>query len=244
MAGHSHWSNIKRRKKAQDKKKAKKFSKLSRKISVAAKEGGGDPEFNPQLRMAIEKAKSEDMPKENIERAIKKGTGELEGVDYEEIMFEGFGPAEMKVIISVLTDNRNRTVAELRTIFEEFGGNLGEDGSVRWLFEKKGYFVILKNSAPEKIVLEVALENGAQDYDLLDDAYEIYCEPDDYTDLSEAFRDAKVSVEYSEVGMIPNATRELNGKKALKARNFIDKLEDHDDVEKVWFDCEIPEEPD
>ncbi len=244
MAGHSKWANIKRRKEGQDKKKSKIFCKIAREITVAARIGGGDPNFNPRLRSSLDAARSAGLPKSNIETAIKKGTGELQGESYEELMFEGYGPANMAVMISVMTDNKKRIVPELRHAFDKRGGNLAVNGSVAWMFDKKGYFIILKESAPEDKLFEIAMDNNAEDFVEQDDVFEIFSQPEDFHALSQAFEDNSIIVEYSEIGMFPQNEISIEGDAAEKAMKLIEEIEDLDDVQNVWTNCKFPETTD
>ena len=243
MAGHSKWHNIRHQKKKEDKRRAKLFSKLSRKIAVAAREGGGDPDKNPDLRMAIEKAKDNNMPKENIQRAIKRGTGELEGVDYESFTYEGYGPAGVALFFEITTDNRNRTASELRHILSEHEGNLGEEGCVAWMFEHKGQ-LILDNSEQEydidNVILD-ALEAGAEDVKEEEELIRILTDPEDYMDVKEELNE---DYNFSDSGlvMLPNNEVDLNFSEAKKVLELMDELEDHDDVQEVYTNFNIPED--
>ncbi|MCD6320029.1 MAG: YebC/PmpR family DNA-binding transcriptional regulator [Candidatus Desulfofervidaceae bacterium] len=243
MAGHSKWAQIKRKKAATDAKRGKIFTKLIKEIITAARLGGGDPSGNPRLRAAIEAAKAENMPKENIERAIKKGTGELEGTYYEEVSYEGYGPGGIAVLISALTDNRNRTVGEIRYLFNKFGGNLGETGCVSWMFEKKGIIALAKNEVDEDKVMEIALEAGAEDVKEEGDEFEIITQPEHFETVKEAFDKAGVKYNRAEITMICQNTIKITDKdQAERILKFMEALEDHDDVQKVWTNFDIPEE--
>lgn len=244
MAGHSEWHNRVHRKRRQDKKKAKTFSKLSRKIQVAAREGGGDPEWNPNLRMLIDKAKDAEMPKENIQRAIKKGTGELEGVDYEPAVYEGYGPAGVAMIVKALTDNNRRTVADVRNIMKEHGGTLGDAGSVKWMFDTKGVVTLPMDETDYDEVFLAAAEAGAEDIIEKpdDELIEVRTSPDDLTDVYEVIRDAGLKTERSELTMIPNATHEVTDEDAPQVMRLMDRLNDHDDVEQIYSNFEISDE--
>ncbi len=243
MAGHSKWHNIRHQKKKEDKRRAKLFSKLSRKIAVAAREGGGDPDKNSDLRMAIEKAKDNNMPKENIQRAIKRGSGELEGVDYESFTYEGYGPAGVALFFEITTDNRNRTASELRHILSEHEGNLGEEGCVAWMFEHKGQ-LILDNSEQEydidNVILD-ALEAGAEDVKEEEELIRILTDPEDYMDVKEELNE---DYNFSDSGlvMLPNNEVDLNFSEAKKVLELMDELEDHDDVQEVYTNFNIPED--
>jgi YebC/PmpR family DNA-binding regulatory protein len=242
MAGHSKWANIQHRKKAVDAKRGKIFTQVNRLLSVAAKEGGGDPDSNPALRLAIEKANAVNMPKDNIERAIKKATGDLDGVTYEELKYEGYAPGGVAVMVECLTDNRNRTVAEVRHAFTKYGGNLGTDGSVAYMFSKIGVL----NFAPgtsEDAVMEVALEAGADDVVTEDDgSIEVITSPEAYADVSEAMRAADLKPENSEVTMRASVEVDLDVENGEKVLRFLDALEDLDDTQDVFSNANIPEE--
>jgi YebC/PmpR family DNA-binding regulatory protein len=242
MAGHSKWANIQHRKKAVDAKRGKIFTQINRVLSVAAREGGGDPDTNPALRLAIEKANAANMPKDNIERAIKKATGDLDGVTYEELKYEGYAPGGVAVMVECLTDNRNRTVAEVRHVFTKYGGNMGTDGSVAYLFSKIGVL----NFAPgtsEDDVMEVALEAGADDVvSEQDGSIEVITSPEVYSDVSEAMKTAGLTPENSEVTMRASLEVELDVETGEKVLRFLDALEDLDDTQDVYSNADIPEE--
>ena len=244
MAGHSKWANIKHKKQKEDRRRAKLFSKLSRRIAVAAREGGGDPEFNPDLRMAIEKAKNNNMPNENIEKAIKRGTGELEGVDYESFNYEGYGPGGVALFLEITTDNRNRTASEIRHILSEHGGNLGESGCVAWMFERRGQ-LILDNSSGEydldKIMLD-ALEAGAEDIQEEEDLIQIFTDDKEFMQVKERLEEAGYEFDDSDIVMSPNNTVELDGSQAKEILRLMEELEDHDDIQEVYANFDIPEE--
>jgi len=242
MSGHSKWSSIKHKKGATDAKRGKIFTKLIKEITVAARMGGGDPDANPRLRTAIVAAKSENMPKDNIERAIKKGTGELEGVNYEESTYEGYGPGGAAVFIESVTDNKNRAVADIRHIFSKNGGNLGENGCVAWMFDKKGYIAIEKKSVDEDSLMETAIEAGAEDVREDNGSFEIITEPDDFESVKTAVDNAAISYIDAEVTMLPQSTTNLEGKQALQMIKLMEALEDCEDVQKVYTNADIPEE--
>jgi len=242
MSGHSKWSSIKHKKAATDAKRGKIFTKVIKEITVAARMGGGDLETNPRLRSAVQAAKSENMPKDNIERAIKKGTGELEGVNYEEIIYEGYGPGGAAVLVESLTDNKNRTVADIRSIFGKNGGNLGENGCVAWMFDKKGYIAIERSAADEDSLMETALEAGAEDIKEDNDNYEVISEPGDFEAIKEAIDQASIPYIDAEVTMLPQNTTNLTGKEAEQMVRLMEMLEDCDDVQKVYTNADIPEE--
>ncbi|RMG86625.1 MAG: YebC/PmpR family DNA-binding transcriptional regulator [Candidatus Dadabacteria bacterium] len=239
MAGHSKWANIKHKKAREDAKRGKIFSKLAKEITVAAKLGGGDPDGNPRLRRAIETARSFNMPKDNIERAIKKGTGEGGGADYEQITYEGYGPGGVAVLVEVLTDNRNRTVGEIRHAFSKNKGNLGENGCVAWLFESKAYFTVPKAAAGEEQLLEVALEAGAEDVRDGGEVWEVLADPDAYEDVRAGLEAAGLELESSEVTMLPKNTVKLQGADAERMLRLMEMLEDNDDVQNVYANFDI-----
>ena len=242
MAGHSKWANIQHRKKAQDAKRGKIFTRLVREITVAAREGGGDPDSNPRLRLAWDKANAANVPKDNIERAIKKATGELEGVDYEEITYEGYAPGGVAVMVETVTDNRNRTVAAVRHAFSKHGGNLGTDGSVAYLFEKKGV-ISFGPGADEDRIMEAALEAGAEDIETADDdSVEVLTTPEQFTDVLAAIRGAGLEPDEAEVTMRASTTVPQDADGGKKLVCFLDVLEDIDDTQNVWHNAEIPAE--
>jgi YebC/PmpR family DNA-binding regulatory protein len=243
MSGHSKWSTIRHKKGAADAKRGKIFSKLNKEIMVAARMGGGgDPAFNPRLRTAIQAAKSENMPKENIERAIKKGTGELEGVNYEESVYEGYGPGGAAVLVESLTDNKNRAVADIRHIFNKSGGNLGENGCVSWMFSQKGYIVVDKGQVDEDTLMETAIDAGAEDVRDEDGQYEIITEPRDFEPVKDAIDQASIPFVVAENTMLPQSVVKLEGKEAEQMIRLMEALEDCDDVQKVYTNADIPDE--
>ena len=242
MSGHSKWSSIKHKKGATDAKRGKIFSKIIKEITVVARMGGGDPDANPRLRTAIAAAKSENMPKNNIERAIKKGTGELEGVNYEESTYEGYGPGGAAVFIESVTDNKNRAVADIRHIFSKHGGNLGENGCVAWMFDKKGYIAIEKKAVDEDSLMETAIEAGAEDVREDNGSFEIITEPDDFESVKTAIDKAAILYIDAEVTMLPQSTTNLEGKQALQMIKLMEALDDCEDVQKVYTNADIPEE--
>ena len=242
MSGHSKWHSIKHKKAAQDAKRGKIFTKIIREIAVAARMGGGDPETNPRLRKAIADAKAVNMPNDNIERAVKKGTGQLEGVSYEEISYEGYGPGGVAVFVQTLTDNKNRTVSELRHIFSKNGGNMGESGCVAWMFDRRGYIVVDKSQADEDELMDIAVEAGAEDLKSDENNWEIFTTPEDYDAVDNALREHDISVETSNVGYLPKNYVKLEGKEAQQCLRLMDELEDHDDVQNVWSNFDIDEE--
>jgi len=242
MSGHSKWSTIRHKKGAADAKRGKIFSKLIKEITVAARMGGGDPGANPRLRSAVAAAKAENMPKDNIERAIKKGTGELEGVSYEESSYEGYGPGGAAVLVESLTDNKNRAVADIRHIFSKNGGNLGENGCVAWMFEKRGYIAVKKSVVDEDTLMEAALEAGAEDIREDDGNYEVITSTDEFEAVKEAVEGAEIPYIVAEVTMLPQSTTDLKGKEAQQMVRLMESLEDCDDVQKVYTNADIPEE--
>ncbi len=242
MSGHSKWSSIKHKKAAEDAKRGKIFTKLIKEITVAARMSGGDPDVNPRLRTAIQAAKSENMPKDNIERAIKKGTGELEGVNYEESIYEGYGPGGAAVLIESLTDNKNRAVADIRHIFNKIGGRLGENGCVAWMFEKKGYVAIEKKAVDEETLMEMALEAGAEDIREDDGNYEVITAPEDFELVKAAIEKSAIPYIVAEITMFPQSTTNLVGKEAEQMVKLMEALEDCEDVQKVYTNADIPEE--
>ncbi len=242
MSGHSKWSSIKHKKGAADAKRGKIFTKLIKEITVAARMGGGDPDGNPRLRTAIAAAKSENMPKDNIDRAIKKGTGELEGVSYEESNYEGYGPGGVAVLVECLTDNKNRTVADIKHLFERYGGNLGEPGCVAWMFEKKGLIVLEKDKVSEDELIDLVLEAGAEDVKEEETEFEVLSAPQDFEPVKKAIDDAGLSYMVAELSMIPQNVVKLEGKKAQQMLTLTQALEDHDDVSHVYANFDIAEE--
>ncbi len=239
MSGHSKWSTIKRKKGATDAKRGKIFTKLIKEITVAARFGGGDVDANPRLRTAVANAKAENMPKDNIERAIKKGTGELEGFSYEEVIYEGYGPGGAAVLVESVTDNKNRTVADVRHIFSKSGGNLGEAGCVGWMFEKKGYFVFEKETVDEETLMEIALEAGADDVRDEGTTFEVVTPPRDFDSVQKAFDQNSLKYVVSEITMVPQTTVALEGKEAEQMIRLMEGLEDSDDVQKVYSNFDI-----
>ncbi len=242
MSGHSKWATIKRKKGAADAKRGQAFTKLIKAITVAARSGGGDPDGNPRLRKAIDDAKTQSMPLDNIQRAIKKGTGELEGVHYEEVTYEAYGPAGVAIIIEVLTDNKNRTVAEVRNILSKQGGNMGESGSVGWMFQKKGVFSFDPAKVTEDQLMEVALEAGADDIKSEASEIQVVCDPNSFDDVRKALEDAKLAFVSGEVTMLAQNYIQLGETDASKMLKLMENLEDHDDVQKVYANFDISDE--
>lgn len=242
MSGHSKWSTIKRKKGALDAKRGKIFTKLIKEITIAARLGGGDPDGNPRLRTAIQTAKGANMPQDNITRAIAKGTGELEGVNYEECAYEGYGPNGVAILISVLTDNRNRTGAEIRHILTKNNGTMAEPNAVAWNFEKKGLFLVLQESVDEETLMELALEAGAEDFESTDDLFEIHTSPDTFETVREALEQSGIPTESAELAMLPKSTVKLEGREAEQMLRLMEALEDNDDVQNVYANFDISEE--
>jgi YebC/PmpR family DNA-binding regulatory protein len=239
MSGHSKWSTIKRKKGATDAKRGKIFSKLIKEITVAARMGGADPDANPRLRAAIATAKTENMPKDNIERAIKKGSGALEGVAYEEIYYEGYGPGGAAVYVESLTDNKKRTVADIRHLFSKSGGSLGETGCVAWMFEKKGLFVFEKGDTDEETVMEAVLDSGGEDIRDEESTLEVITAPEDFEAVKKALNERNVHYLLAEITLVPNSTVKLEDKEAEQMLRLMDGLEDFDDVQKVYSNFDI-----
>ncbi|WP_299983244.1 YebC/PmpR family DNA-binding transcriptional regulator [Desulfobacula sp.] len=242
MSGHSKWSTIKHKKGATDAKRGKIFTKLIKEITVAARMGGGDPESNPRLRSALISARTQNMPKDTYERAIKKGTGDLDGVNYEELVYEGYGPGGVAVLVECLTDNRNRTIAEVRQVFNKAGGNVGTDGCVAWMFDKKGLIIVSKEASDEDTLMEVALDAGAEDIKEETDSFEIITEPSDFDAVKEAIEAAGIKYELAEITMIPQNLTKVEGKEAEQMINFMDALDDCDDIQKFYSNADIPDE--
>ncbi len=244
MSGHSKWSQIKHKKAHSDAKRGKAFTKIVKEISIAARLGGGDPDGNPRLRTAIEKAKEVNMPHDNIKKAIMKGTGELPGVNYEEFVFEGYGPAGVAVMIEVMTDNKNRTLPEIRHALTKHGGSLGETGCVSWMFDKRGYVLVAKSAASEDALMSVALEAGAEDMknDPAEENYEVITAPEDISKVKEAIEKAGIPVASAEVTMLPKSYVVLDEKTADQTIRLMDALEENDDVQNVYSNFDIPDE--
>ncbi len=241
MSGHSKWATIKHKKGALDAKRGKIFTRLIKEIMVAAKAGGGDPDGNPRLRTAVLAAKAENMPQDNIKRAIQRGTGEIEGVSYEEITFEGYGPGGVAVIIDVLTDNRNRAVSEIRHAFSKNGGNLGESGSVGYMFAKKGQIIVEKSAADEDKLTEVVLDAGAEDLNDDGEYWEILTAPKDHEAVAAAVKKAGIPAENSQVTMVPSTYQKLEGSPANAMMRLLETLEDLDDTQNVYSNFDMDE---
>ena len=240
MSGHNKWSTIKHKKGAADAKRGQVFTKLIKEITVAARLGGGDPEGNPRLRAAMDKGKAENMPKDNIERAIKKGTGELEGVTYEEINYEGYGPGGVAVLVEVMTDNRNRSVSDIRSIFTKCNGNMGETGCVSWIFDKKGLIIFPKTVDFDKL-FEASLEAGAEDVTDEGEQFEVITDPINFIEVRESLVKAGFKSDSAEVTMIPQTMVKLEGRQAENMLKLMDRLEDNDDVQNVYANFDIDE---
>ncbi|GAB6035456.1 YebC/PmpR family DNA-binding transcriptional regulator [Fundidesulfovibrio butyratiphilus] len=242
MAGHSKWKNIQVRKTAQDAKKGKVFTKVTKELMLAAKAGGSDVNINARLRSAIAAAKAVNLPKDKIDQAIKKGSGELGGAAFEEIVYEGYGPSGVAILVEAATDNRNRTVAEIRHILSKGGGSLGESGCVAWMFEKKGLINLPRDKYDEDQAMEAALEAGGEDVTDQDDSWEVSCPPEDFEAVRQAFESAGVAVESAEVSMVPKTTVDVDAETGRKLMRLMDALDDNDDVQRVYANFELPEE--
>jgi len=243
MSGHSHWAGIKYKKAALDAKRGKAWSKISRMIIVAAKQGGGDPSANLTLRYAIDKAKGANMPKDTIEKAIKKGTGDLEGMSFEEVLYEGYGPSGVAIMVEALTDNRNRTGPEVKRVFEKHGGSLGTSGCVNWMFTKKGLITVSAENTDEEQLLEIALSAGADDMQAVGEVFEITCEPAAYEELKKALQVKEIPIEMAEISMVPQSTIDISDEHiAKRIISLMEAFEDHDDVQNTYANFDIPEE--
>jgi len=242
MAGHSHWATIKRAKGAADAKRGKIFSKLSKAIIIAARHGGGDPDMNLKLRYAIDKAREASMPKDNIERAIKRGTGELEGEAIEELTYEGYGPGGVAILCDAVSDNRNRTAGEIRKIFERGGGKMGQAGSVAWMFERKGLLAVDAKSIEEDRLLELALEAGADDVKLTGGSFEITCDPSRFSAVRDALMKAGVVLASAEITQLPKTPMDVDPEAAKKVLGLMQALDEHDDVQNVYSNLNLTEE--
>ena len=242
MAGHSHWAGIKHKKAAIDNKRGKLWSKLSKAIIIAAKTGGGDPDTNIRLRQAISDAKAVSMPKDNITRAVKKGTGELDGGNLEEIIYEGYGPNGVAVMCDIMTDNRNRTASEIRKVFDTNGGNLGSSNCVAWIFDRKGLFIVPSAGTTEDDLMELVLEAGADDIQAESDTFEVTCDPECYTDVSDALEGAGIEISSKQVTRLPQNTVKLNQDDARQILKLLEELDDHDDVQNVSANFDIPDD--
>jgi YebC/PmpR family DNA-binding regulatory protein len=241
MSGHSKWATIKHKKGAADAKRGKVFTRLIKEITIAAKSGGGDPDGNPRLRTAILAAKAENMPADNIKRAIQRGTGELEGLSYDEITYEGYGPGGVAIIVDVLTDNKNRAVSEIRHAFSKNGGNLGAEGAVAWMFSKKGVISIAKDAASEDKLMEIVLESGAEDLNDEGEHWEILCDPKDFEAVTAALKAAKIPTETAEVTKIASTYTKLEGSQANAMMRLLETIEDLDDTQNVYSNFDFDE---
>jgi YebC/PmpR family DNA-binding regulatory protein len=242
MSGHSKWSTIKHKKAAKDAKRGKIFTKLIKEITVAARMGGGDINANPRLRTAVLTARGSSMPSDNIERAIKKGTGELEGVTYEEIQYEGYGPGGVAIIAQVLTDNKNRTVSEIRRMFSKHGGNMGETGCVGWMFDKKGILTVDKTQIDEDRLMDIALDAGAEDVRDEGEVFEVIAPPEDFEKVKERLDQEKITIASAQVSLVPKNTVDVDAKNVEQVLKLSEELEDHDDVQNVAANFHIPDE--
>ncbi|MEM6792387.1 MAG: YebC/PmpR family DNA-binding transcriptional regulator [Acidobacteriota bacterium] len=240
MAGHSKWANIKRRKGAQDAKRGKLFTKLLREVMVAAKQGGPDPGGNPRLRAAIQECKGSNVPNDKIDKAVAKGSGDLDGANYEEVTYEGYGPGGVAVMVETMTDNRNRTVGEVRHLFSKHGGNLGENGCVSYLFEKRGYFQFEASTMDEEAFMELALDLEVDDVTMEESGYELLTDPGSYADIKQQLADRELQPESGELAMIPSTTTEV-AEKLPQVLRLLEALEDLDDVQNVWSNVSIDE---
>lgn len=241
MSGHSKWSTIKHKKAAKDARRGKLFTKFIKEITVAARMGGGDAATNPRLRTAVQTARDNSMPNDNIERAIKKGTGELEGVSYEDVNYEGYGPGGAAFLVQAWTDNRNRTVSDIRRLFSKHGGSLGETGCVAWMFDSKGLIVVSRDAVEEEALLGLALEAGAEDVTESDDVFEVVTRPEDFAAVRESLENGKVPMLSAEVAMIPKNTTKLGEREAEQTLSLTEDLEDLDDVQSVAANFDIPD---
>lgn len=242
MSGHSKWATIKHKKAAADSKRGKLFTKLIKEITVAAKAGGGNPDTNPRLRTAIGTAKESNMPQDNIDRAIKKGTGELPGTVYEEVSYEGYGPQGVAIYVQCLTDNKNRTASEIRSIYDKKGGNMAGAGSVAWIFEKKGLFIVETTAISEDKLMELVLSAGAEDLTTAGESYEVTCAPHDFDAVKKALADQKVPTKSAEITMLPKNLVKADAHSAKLVLALIEGLEDHDDVQNVYSNVDVPDE--
>jgi YebC/PmpR family DNA-binding regulatory protein len=240
MSGHSKWSTIKRKKGKEDQKRGQVFSRLAREIIVAARQGGGDPTANTRLKVAVQAAKAANMPADNIARAIKRGTGEVEGAHFEEVMYEAYGPGGVAMCVAVMTDNKNRTTPEMRHILDRHGGSMAEVGAVTWMFERKGMVVVDRERATEDQLMEAVLDAGADDIRESDDVFEVYCPPDALADVTDALAAAGIDFATAEVSLVPKTVIPLEGKNAAKFLKLLEALEDHDDVQTVFANFDIP----
>jgi YebC/PmpR family DNA-binding regulatory protein len=243
MAGHSHWAGIKHKKAAVDAKRGKAWSKIARMLIVAARQGGGDPASNLSLRYAVDKAKAANMPKDTIEKAIKKGTGDIEGVSYEDVLYEGYGPSGVAIMVEALTDNRNRTGPEIKRIFEKHGGSLGNSGCVSWMFSKKGLITVGIEGTDEDELMEIALNAGADDMEAAGEVYEITCDPGAFEKLKQTLEEKEIHTEVAEISMVPQNTIDIeDSQTARRIISLMEAFDDHDDVQNAYANFDIPEE--
>ena len=242
MSGHSHWARIKHKKGVTDSRRGRLWSKLARNVIVAARHGGGDPSANLSLRYAIDKAKQANMPKDTIENAVKKGAGGAEGANYETIYYEGYGPGGVAILAEALTDNRNRTAPEIKKVFERHGGNVGAAGSVKWMFASKGQITVAASAADEDKIAEIALENGADDYAKVEDAWEITCDPNAFEPIRGALAKAGIATQSAELSMVPSSYVPVDAEVGRKVLNLTEALEEHDDIQNVYANFDIPAE--
>ncbi|MGL5512803.1 MAG: YebC/PmpR family DNA-binding transcriptional regulator [Sporomusa sp.] len=242
MSGHSKWANIKHKKGKMDAIRGKVTTKISREITVAVRMGGSDPSGNMRLKLALQKAKENNIPKDNIQRAIQKGAGALEGSNYEEISYEGYGPGGVAIMVEALTDNRNRTVADVRHLFTKYSGNLGESGCVSWMFKQKGLFIVEKGGISEEELMLLVLEAGAEDIETAEDQFEIITAPEDFEQVQQALEKNNIETTIARITMLPETTTGLAGDEAVKMMKLIDALEDHDDVQEVYTNFDAPED--
>jgi len=242
MSGHSKWANIKHKKGKMDAIRGKVTTKISREITVAVRMGGSDPSGNMRLKLALQKARENNIPKDNIQRAIQKGAGALEGSNYEEINYEGYGPGGVAIMVEAMTDNRNRTVADVRHLFAKYSGNLGESGCVSWMFKQKGLFIVEKDGIDEEELMLLVLEAGAEDVETAEDQFEIITAPEDFEQVQQALEKNNIETAIARITMLPETTTELAGDEAVKMLKLIDALEDHDDVQEVYTNFDAPED--
>ena len=242
MSGHSKWSSIKHKKAATDAKRGKIFTRFIRELTIAARAGGGDPESNSRLRHAIDGARAANMPSDNIKKAIQRGTGELEGVNYEEFSYEGYGPGGVAILADAMTDNKNRTVSEVRHVFEKYNGNLGQQGCVSWMFARKGVILVPQSAIGEDELMEIIIENGAEDMVKEGSSYEITTATEDFDKVHQALKAKKISVESAEIAKVPSTYIKLEGKQAEQMLRLYEKLEELDDIQNVWANFDIADE--
>ena len=242
MSGHSKWSSIKHKKAATDAKRGKIFTRFIRELTIAARAGGGDQESNSRLRHAVDGAKAVNMPSDNIKKAIQRGTGELEGVNYEELSYEGYGPGGVAILVEAMTDNKNRTVSEVRYVFNKFNGNLGEQGCVSWMFTRKGMIIVSTSAIGEDELLEIVLENGAEDMKKEGDNYEISTSTEDFDKVHQALKAKNIAIESAEISKIPSTYIKLEGRQAEQMLKLYDKLEELEDIQNVWANFDIADE--